>query len=108
VDFPSIGRNAETQPPPPLPRAQPPFLRRNSTIVKLLGAGALILMIPLQMITGVLSKRLEWRNEAVADITGVWGKDQQIIGPLLCVPYQCRTKVVKDLPVAARWPRRAT
>ena len=35
----------EMQPPPPLPRSQPLFLRRNSTVIKLFGVGALILMI---------------------------------------------------------------
>jgi inner membrane protein involved in colicin E2 resistance len=31
------------------------------------------LLIPLAMITGVLRERLQWRNEAVADITSSWG-----------------------------------
>ena len=35
----------ELQPPPLLPRSQPVFLRRNSTVIKLFGVGALILMI---------------------------------------------------------------
>ncbi len=69
--------------PPPLPRTQPPFLRRDSTRVKLLGVGALMLvmLIPLAMISGVLSDRLQRRNEAVAEITASWGKDQNLIGP---------------------------
>ena len=42
-----------------------------------LGVSALvlILLIPLLMITGVLTDRLQRRNEAVADITSSWGKD---------------------------------
>jgi inner membrane protein len=59
----------------------------------------LVMLIPLAMITGVLNERLARRNEAVADITSAWGKDQQIIGPVLCVPYQYRIKVVRDIPV---------
>jgi hypothetical protein len=45
---------AETQAPPPLPKSQPSFGRRHSTIIKLLGVGALVLvlLIPLMMITG--------------------------------------------------------
>src|ERR1035437_1826987 len=64
------------QTPPPLPKTQPPFLRRYSTILKLLGVGALtlILLIPLGMITGVLNDRLSRRNEAVTEITSSWGK----------------------------------
>lgn len=91
---------ADTQAPPPLPKSQPSFGKRHSTIIKLLGVGALVLvlLIPLAMITGVLSDRLMRRNEAVADITASWGKEQNVIGPMLIVPYQYRFKTVKDVP----------
>ena len=59
-------------------------------MLKLFGVGALILvmLIPLLMIQGVLNDRLARRNEAVDDITASWGKDQNIIGPVLVVlPY---------------------
>jgi inner membrane protein involved in colicin E2 resistance len=87
----------ELQPPPPLPKSQP-FFKRNSTVIKLFGVGALILvlLIPLAMIQGVLSDRLERRNEAVSEITDSWGKDQNIIGPVLGVPFQYKFKSVKD------------
>ncbi len=85
--------------PPPLPKSQPFFSRRNSTVFKLLGVGALILLmlIPLLMIEGVLSDRLARRNEAVADITSSWGKEQSIIGPVLCVPYLHHGTVVRSV-----------
>ncbi|MEY2560418.1 MAG: inner membrane protein [Verrucomicrobiota bacterium] len=85
--------------PPPLPKSQPFFSRRNSTILKLLGVGGLILLllIPLLMIGGVLSDRLARRNEAVIDITSSWGRDQQIIGPVLCIPYQHHGSVVRSV-----------
>src|SRR5437870_3426034 len=90
----------ETQAPPPLPKSQPSFGKRNSTIIKLLGVGALVLflLIPLMMITGVLNDRLMRRNEAVTDITSSWGKEQNVIGPVLIVPYQYRFKTMKDVP----------
>jgi inner membrane protein involved in colicin E2 resistance len=80
----------EVQAPPPLPKSQPFFARRHRTILKLLGVGALVLvlLIPLAMITGVLNERLQRRNEAVADITSSWGKEQNVIGPMLGIPYQ--------------------
>ena len=83
--------------PPPLPKSQPFFSRRNSTMFKLLGVGALILilLIPLAMIDSVLSDRLARRNEAVADITASWGKEQNIIGPVLCLPYYFHGTVVR-------------
>src|SRR5439155_25083813 len=91
---------AEAQAPPPLPKSQPSFGRRHSTIIKLLAVGALVLvlLIPLAMITGVLSDRLSRRNEAVADITSSWGKEQNVIGPMLGIPYQYKFKTVKEVP----------
>ena len=90
----------EVQAPPPLPKSQPWFGRRHSTIFKLLGVGALVLvlLIPLAMITGVLSERLQRRNEAVADITSSWGREQNVIGPVLGIPYQYKFKTVKEIP----------
>src|SRR5213595_1149012 len=87
-------------PPPPLPKSQPSFGRRRSTIIKLLGIGALVLvlLIPLMMITGVLRDRLSRRNEAVADITSSWGGEQNVIGPVLGVPFQYKFKAVKETP----------
>lgn len=66
--------------PPPLPKSQPFFSRRGSTMFKLLGVGALILLmlIPLFMIEGVLNDRLVRRNEAVGDITASWGKSKTL------------------------------
>src|SRR5437867_13450199 len=86
--------------PPPLPKSQPSFGKRYSTIIKLLGVGALVLMllIPLAMITGVLRERLQRRTEAVADITSSRGSEQNVIGPELGMPYQYKVKVVKEVP----------
>src|SRR5690242_18690633 len=94
----------DTQPlaPPPLPKSQPSFGKRYRTIIKLMGVGVLILLllIPLGMITGVLSDRLNRRDEAVADITSSWGKEQSVIGPILGIPYQYKFKAVKEMPAA--------
>ena len=91
----------ETPPtaPPPLPKSQPSFGKRFSTVIKLIGVGLLILLllIPLGMITGVLNDRLMRRNEAVADITSSWGKEQSVVGPVLIIPYQYRFKTMKDV-----------
>jgi inner membrane protein len=91
---------AEIQAPPPLPKSQPSFGRRQGTIIKLLGVGALVLvlLIPLVMITSVLSDRLSRRNEAVADITSSWGREQNVIGPVLGIPFQYKFKAVKETP----------
>jgi len=88
----------DAQVPPPLPRTQPSFGKRYSTVIKLIGVGVLILLllIPLAMITGVLSERLQRRNEAVSEITSSWGKQQSVIGPVLGIPYQYRYKTIKE------------
>ena len=93
---------AETQAPPPLPQTQPSFRRQNSTILKLLGVGGLILvmLIPLLMINGVLQERLERRNAAVEEITSSWGREQNVLGPVLCVPYRYRAMAVREVPGA--------
>src|SRR3977135_4536983 len=85
--------------PTPLQKWQPFFKRRHSTMLKLIGVGGLILimLIPLLMIQGVLIARLARRNEAVNDITSSWGKDQQIIGPVLVVPYLHHATVVRSV-----------
>jgi len=89
--------------PPPLPKSQPSFGQRYSTIFKLIGVGVLILLllIPLAMITGVLNERLSRRNEAVAEITSSWGREQNVIGPVLGIPFQYRFKAVKEITAAA-------
>src|SRR5947207_3700711 len=85
--------------PSPLSKSQPSFGKRYRTIIKLIGVGVLILLllIPLGMITGVLSDRLSRRNEAVADITSSWGKEQCVVGPVLGIPYQYHFKTVKEV-----------
>src|SRR3989475_12876045 len=94
------GDMVDQQAPPPLPKSQPSFGRRHSTIIKLLGVGALVLvlLIPLAMITGVLRDRLQRRNDAVADITSSWGREQNLIGPVLGISYQYKFKAVKEVP----------
>ncbi|PYK31798.1 MAG: cell envelope integrity protein CreD [Verrucomicrobia bacterium] len=88
-----------TAAPPPLPKSQPSFGKRYRTIIKLIGVGILILLllIPLRMISGVLNDRLSRRNEAVADITSSWGKQQCLVGPVLGIPYQYKFKAVKEI-----------
>ena len=54
------------------------FWKRCATSFKMAGVALLILLllIPLNMVSSVLRERLGRRNEAVADITSSWGRDQ--------------------------------
>jgi inner membrane protein len=74
------------------------FLKRRALFFKMAGVTllTLLLLIPLAMIHSVLRERLERRNEAVAEITSVWGREQSIIGPVLIVPYRYSFKSWKE------------
>jgi len=83
------------------------FLKRCATPLKMIAVTLLILLllIPLGMIQSVLRERLNRRNEAVAEITSKWGKDQYIVGPVLIVPYQYPVKSWKEKPTTNGYER---
>jgi len=92
--------------PPPVP---PPAARRSSfgTALKMgtIAALTLLLLIPLALIRSVLSERLARRQEALENITGTWGSDQVLLGPVLIVPYKYRVKGWKDQTINGRLER---
>ena len=47
----------------------------------------LLLQIPIFSIEGVIHERTANRHQAMADIAAKWGGTQQLIGPLLIIPY---------------------
>ncbi len=63
----------------------------------LVGALALILLVPVTMIRDLIAERQARRNEAVGEIALGWGGRQTISDPFLVVPYE-RTfvKLVRD------------
>jgi inner membrane protein len=83
-------------PVPPLPAAARRF--RFGTVGKMMGLGALVLLllIPLGMVRGVLSERMNRRNEAVREVTSTWGESQNLVGPVLIVPYRYHFKTWKE------------
>jgi inner membrane protein len=76
------------------------FLKRRAILFKMSGVLilTLLLLIPMGMIHSVLNERLERRNDAVAEITSVWGREQSVIGPVLIVPYRYSFKSWKEQP----------
>jgi len=58
-------------------------------MLRLLAIGflALLLQIPISMIGGLIGERQDRRDAAVSEVTGKWGRVQQLIGPVLVVPY---------------------
>jgi inner membrane protein len=65
---------------------------RSSHMLRLLAVGllALILQIPISMIGGLIGERQQRRDAAVSEVTGKWGRTQQLVGPALVVPYTHR------------------
>lgn len=61
----------------------------RSITLKVIVIGVLILlmMIPLMFISGGISGRLEYRDEATRKITDSWGGQIAIVAPMLNVPY---------------------
>ena len=66
------------------------LLRHHPVVAKLTGilALAVILTLALRLVTGLLEERAARRDAAVAEITGTWGRSQQLTGPFLIVPYR--------------------
>ena len=63
-------------------------LRRNTLVQGIaIGALALILQIPVLFIRNIVWDRKDTRQEAIEEITSKWGKQQEVFGPFLVVPY---------------------
>lgn len=55
-----------------------------------LGFLALLLQIPISMISGLVSERQQRRADAITEVSSKWGEAQSITGPALVVPYAHR------------------
>lgn len=83
----------------PLPPALPSVAKRRLAVFfKIAGICVLIalLHIPLTLTRGVLADRQNYRAEATEAIASGWGHDQQVVGPILAVPYAYKTNVVRS------------
>lgn len=61
----------------------------------LMGALALVLMIPVGMIRDLVAERQARRNEALDGIAEGWGKRQTVTSPYLAIPYERHWTMVK-------------
>jgi inner membrane protein len=66
-----------------------PLVKKVMVIVLL----SVLLMIPLMMIEDVVKERSSYREEARYSIAQSWTGEQQVLGPLLVVPYKERFTV---------------
>ena len=81
-----------------LPDGEPKrsFFERYAYGVKalLIGILVLLLLIPANMIMGLISEREQRQFEAKGEVSGKWGDAQTITGPVLVIPYYSKPNVV--------------
>jgi len=59
-----------------------------SARIVVIGVLMLALLIPLQMVKGIIDERASLKDDAVAEISQKWGGRQVVAGPVLSVPYK--------------------
>ncbi len=76
---------------------------RRSPLLRLVVLWVLMLfsLIPIGWISDLIGERMQRRNDAVAEVSSLWGKAQTFVGPALLVPYEHRwtERDVKGRPV---------
>lgn len=65
------------------------FFEKNAAMVKIVTIGilSLILMIPVVIVSELVTERQSRQKEAAAEIAAKWGAAQRITGPMLTIPY---------------------
>ncbi|MGH8445375.1 MAG: inner membrane CreD family protein, partial [Solimonas sp.] len=82
---------ADTPNPPPLPGTATPrwlWLQTPAGRLLLIGLLFVLLQVPLHMIEGLAQERQGRRDMAMTEVAATWGGRQNIIGPLLRLPYR--------------------
>lgn len=81
VNFPPI---------PPQPQPEPNFWQRQSATLKgiVIFFLVLLLLIPAAMVSDLIREREGRQMEAVNEVSGKWGQQQTLTGPVLVVPYE--------------------
>jgi len=78
--------------------SRPSFFERYAYGIKalLIGILVLLLLIPANMIMGLISEREQRQFEAKGEVSGKWGDAQTITGPVLVIPYYSKPNVVSN------------
>ena len=72
-------------------------IRRSPlTQIVVLGALTLALQIPILLIWGLVGERERTRSQAVSEIADSWGREQNVVGPFLVVPYTYSVQQTDD------------
>ncbi|HEX4960829.1 MAG TPA: cell envelope integrity protein CreD [Thermoanaerobaculia bacterium] len=72
---------------------------RDSAVVKMAAIGGLIVMllIPLGMVSSLVSERQSRRQQMAKEVSDSWGRPQVLAGPVLTVPYLVYTRNEKGV-----------
>lgn len=79
-------------------------VRRLSVPAKIAGICLLLLLlhIPLALTNNVLRERRGFQAQATEEVAALWGRQQLVSGPVLAVPYACRTWVTRSQMVGGK------
>lgn len=74
------------------------FFQSNTAKMIMVGVLTLVLLIPLALVQDLISERSNRKNEVTQEVTQTWGKDIQLMGPILKVPYKIitETEIIND------------
>jgi inner membrane protein len=75
------------------------FFQSNAALIKGFFIGFLIflLLIPTFMIQSIVSEREGRKSEVIREVSSKWGNSQQLIGPILRIPYYEISRIEKLL-----------
>ncbi|MEL6989632.1 MAG: inner membrane CreD family protein, partial [Bacteroidota bacterium] len=63
---------------------------KQSLLIKTISIGIimLLLMIPNTLIKEIIRERNYYQEDAIRDVSAKWGNEQQLVGPILTIPYK--------------------
>lgn len=68
--------------------AKKPLVQSAGFKIVLLGCLVVLLQIPILMVLGKIRERQGRSSRVTREVSQVWGLDQQLLGPVLAVPYE--------------------
>lgn len=68
------------------------FFQSNTARLIMVGLLTFILLIPLQLVKGLITERAQRQSEVINEINSKWGEEVFFYGPILKVPYTTYTK----------------
>jgi inner membrane protein len=70
-----------------LPQQKPSFFQSNTAKMIMVGLLCLFLLIPLELVKGLISERSQRKKEMTQEVNTLWGSDIKFYGPVLSIPY---------------------